>query len=111
MNFEAVLAGLPDAVVAVDAETRIVFWNAAAEELTGRSARRAEGRTLKELFAAERDGLLVAVEQPIGFLSQVLGFRAFGPRDLMLLFPLDTFLKALAGRRSFAHAKMGHSKE
>jgi PAS domain S-box-containing protein len=51
MNFEAVLAGLPDAVIAIDAELRVVFWNAAAEELTGRSARRAEGRALREVFA------------------------------------------------------------
>src|SRR5437667_1050 len=42
MNFEAVLAGLPDAVIAVDAELRVVFWNSAAEVLTERSARRAE---------------------------------------------------------------------
>ena len=31
MNFEAVLAGLPDAVIAVDSELRVVFWNSAAE--------------------------------------------------------------------------------
>jgi two-component system nitrogen regulation sensor histidine kinase GlnL len=53
MNFEAVLAGLPDAVIAVDAEQRVVFWNAAAEELTARSARRAEGRFLKDVFAPD----------------------------------------------------------
>jgi two-component system nitrogen regulation sensor histidine kinase GlnL len=53
MNFEAVLAGLPDAVIAVDAELRVFFWNTAAEELTGRSARRAEGRMLKEVFAGD----------------------------------------------------------
>jgi two-component system, NtrC family, nitrogen regulation sensor histidine kinase GlnL len=53
MNFEAVLAGVPDAVIAVDAELRVVFWNATAEELTGRSARRADGRLLKEVFAPE----------------------------------------------------------
>lgn len=50
MNFEAVLAGLPDAVIAVDPGLRVVFWNAVAEELTGRSARRAQGRLAKELF-------------------------------------------------------------
>jgi two-component system nitrogen regulation sensor histidine kinase GlnL len=53
MNFEAVLSGLPDAVIAVDADVRVVFWNGAAEELTARSARRAEGRVLKEIFAAD----------------------------------------------------------
>ncbi|MBI2162103.1 MAG: PAS domain-containing protein [Candidatus Rokubacteria bacterium] len=50
MNYEAVLAGLPDAVIAVDTSLRIVFWNAAAEVLTERSARRAEGRFVKEMF-------------------------------------------------------------
>ncbi len=53
MNFQAVLAGLPDAVIAVDDELRVVFWNAAAEVLVERSVRRAEGRLLKELFAAD----------------------------------------------------------
>jgi two-component system, NtrC family, nitrogen regulation sensor histidine kinase GlnL len=51
MNYAAVLAGLPDAVVAVDAELRVVFWNTAAEALIGRSARRAEGRPVKEVLA------------------------------------------------------------
>jgi two-component system nitrogen regulation sensor histidine kinase GlnL len=51
MNYEAVLAGLPDAVIAVDASLHIVFWNAAAEVLTARSARRAQGRPVKEVFA------------------------------------------------------------
>jgi PAS domain S-box-containing protein len=50
VNYEAVLAGLPDAVIAVDADTRVVFWNAAAEELLTRSARRAVGRALKDIF-------------------------------------------------------------
>ena len=53
MNFHAVLAGLPDAVIAVDDDVRVVFWNAAAEVLVERSARRAEGRLLKELFAPD----------------------------------------------------------
>src|SRR5256886_10749200 len=50
VNYEGVLAGLPDAVIAVDTSLRIVFWNSAAEVLTERSARRAEGRYLKEVF-------------------------------------------------------------
>jgi PAS domain S-box-containing protein len=53
MNYEAVLAGLPDAVIAVDRGLRIVFWNSAAEVLTERSARRAEGRLVKEVFPAD----------------------------------------------------------
>ena len=53
MNFQAVLAGLPDAVIAVDEQLRVVFWNSAAEVLTERSARRAEGRLLKEIFGEE----------------------------------------------------------
>jgi two-component system, NtrC family, nitrogen regulation sensor histidine kinase GlnL len=52
VSYEAVLAGLPDAVIAVDTTARIVFWNAAAEELIGRSSRRAVGRLLKDVFAA-----------------------------------------------------------
>jgi two-component system nitrogen regulation sensor histidine kinase GlnL len=51
MNYGAVLGGLPDAVIAVDAGLRVVFWNAAAEVLTSRSSRRAEGRLVKEVFA------------------------------------------------------------
>ena len=53
MNYEAVLAGLPDAVIAVDTGLTVVFWNAAAEALTGRSARRAQGRPLKDVFGIE----------------------------------------------------------
>jgi PAS domain S-box-containing protein len=53
VNFEAVLAGLPDAVIAVDGDGRVVFWNASAEQLIARSARRAVGRTIKEIFPFE----------------------------------------------------------
>ncbi len=49
---EVLLAGLPDAVIGVDADLRIVIWNPAAEALLGRSSRRALGKTLKELFPA-----------------------------------------------------------
>ena len=53
LDAEALVAGLPDAVVGVDAELRIVLWNPAAEALLGRSARRVTGRTLKEVFPPE----------------------------------------------------------
>jgi PAS domain S-box-containing protein len=53
VNYEAVLAGLPDAVIAVDTGLSVVFWNSAAEVLTGRSTRRATGRVLKDVFPPE----------------------------------------------------------
>ena len=53
MNFETVLAGLPDAVIAVDSDSTVVFWNAAAEELIARSSRRSVGRALKDIFPFE----------------------------------------------------------
>jgi two-component system, NtrC family, nitrogen regulation sensor histidine kinase GlnL len=53
MNVEAVLSALPDAVIVVDGDGRVVFWNAAAEELIARSSRRAVGRVLKDLFPFE----------------------------------------------------------
>ncbi len=53
LDYEALLAGLPDAVVGVDEALRIVLWNPAAEALLGRSARRTLGRTLKEVFPPE----------------------------------------------------------
>ena len=53
LDYEALIAGLPDAVVGVDDELRIILWNPAAEALLGRSARRVTGRTLKEVFAPE----------------------------------------------------------
>jgi two-component system nitrogen regulation sensor histidine kinase GlnL len=48
LDYEALLAGLPDAVIGVDRELRVVLWNPSAEALLGRSARRALGRPLKE---------------------------------------------------------------
>ena len=50
LDYESFLVGLPDAVVGVDGALRIVLWNPAAEALTGRSARRVHGRTIKEVF-------------------------------------------------------------
>lgn len=53
LDYETFLSGLPDAVVGVDDALRIILWNAAAEALTGKSARRIQGRTLKEVFAPD----------------------------------------------------------
>lgn len=50
LDYESLLAGLPDAVVGVDQALRIILWNPAAEALSGRSGRRVMGRTLKEIF-------------------------------------------------------------
>jgi two-component system, NtrC family, nitrogen regulation sensor histidine kinase GlnL len=50
LDYEALLAGLPDAVLGVDEGLRIVLWNPAAESLLGRSARRTLGRALKDVF-------------------------------------------------------------
>ncbi|MBI3030183.1 MAG: PAS domain-containing protein [Candidatus Rokubacteria bacterium] len=53
LDYESFLSGLPDAVVGVDEAFRIILWNAAAEALTGKSARRVQARTLKEMFAPD----------------------------------------------------------
>ena len=50
LDYEGLLAGLPDAVVGVDDGLRVMLWNPAAESLLGRSARRTVGRALKEVF-------------------------------------------------------------
>ncbi len=50
LDYEALLAGLPDAVLGVDEALRVLLWNPAAEALLGRSARRTIGRQLKEVF-------------------------------------------------------------
>jgi PAS domain S-box-containing protein len=53
VNYEAIMAGLPDAVIVIDVELRIVSWNPAAEVLIGRSARRTVGRSLKDILPVE----------------------------------------------------------
>ena len=53
LDYEALVTGLPDALVGVDADLRIILWNPAAEDLLGRSARRVTGRALKEVFPPE----------------------------------------------------------
>ena len=53
LDYEGLVSGLPDALVGVDTELRVILWNPAAEDLLGRSARRVLGRTLKEVFSPE----------------------------------------------------------
>ncbi len=53
LDYEALVRGLPDALVGVDADLRIILWNPAAEDLLGRSARRVTGRALKDVFPPE----------------------------------------------------------
>ena len=53
LDYEALVSGLPDALVGVDTDLRIILWNPAAEDLLGRSARRVTGRALKEVFPPE----------------------------------------------------------
>ncbi|MFQ5521688.1 MAG: PAS domain-containing protein, partial [Candidatus Methylomirabilia bacterium] len=53
LDYESVLMGLPDAVVGVDEALRVILWNPAAEALTGRSARRVGGRSLKEVLPVD----------------------------------------------------------
>ena len=53
LDYEGLVSGLPDALVGVDTELRVILWNPAAEDLLGRSARRVLGRALKEVFAPE----------------------------------------------------------
>jgi two-component system nitrogen regulation sensor histidine kinase GlnL len=50
LDYEAVLTGLPDAVVGIGEGLRMGLGTPAAAELRGRSARRALGRTLKDVF-------------------------------------------------------------
>jgi two-component system nitrogen regulation sensor histidine kinase GlnL len=50
LDYESLVAGLPDAVVGVDEALHVLLWNPAAEALLGRSARRVVGRALKEVF-------------------------------------------------------------
>lgn len=57
LDYGALIAGLPDAVIGARADLTVFLWNAAAEVLTGRSATRAMGRSLAELVP--REGRLI----------------------------------------------------
>ena len=53
LDYGRLLAGLPDAVIGVGSDLAVFLWNAATEALVGRSATRALGRELPELFGRE----------------------------------------------------------
>jgi PAS domain S-box-containing protein len=52
-DYGGLLASLPDAVIGVRPDQSVFLWNAAAEALIGRSARRAVGRLLVDLFGPD----------------------------------------------------------
>src|SRR2546422_985348 len=74
MNFETVLAGLPDAVVAVDDALRVVFWNGAAEVRRGETLA-AAGRMAVGL-AHEIRNPLGAIRGAVQLLARELGGEA-----------------------------------
>ena len=49
LDYEALVSGLPDALVGVDADIRVVLWNPAAEELLGREVTNATGQVAGRL--------------------------------------------------------------
>jgi two-component system nitrogen regulation sensor histidine kinase GlnL len=52
-DYGGLLASLPDAVIGVRPDGTVFLWNAAAEVLIGRSATRAVGRAVGDLFGSE----------------------------------------------------------
>lgn len=56
LNFDALLHGMPDAVIATNEKNTIVDMNPAAEKLTGWIVKEALGKNLFEVFQTTRDG-------------------------------------------------------
>jgi PAS domain S-box-containing protein len=52
-DYGGLLASLPDAVIGVRPDLTVFLWNAAAEVLVGRSATRAIGRSVADVFPVE----------------------------------------------------------
>ncbi|MEO4046344.1 EAL domain-containing protein [Pseudomonas sp. CAU 1711] len=73
---QTILAAIGDAVISLDREGRIAYMNAAAEQLTGCSARQAEGAPFEQLFSIVDEHAEGAGESP---LRQILhGEQALG---------------------------------
>jgi PAS domain S-box-containing protein len=62
---DVTLRSIGDAVIACDAEGRIVFMNAVAELLTGWNERDASERTLQEIFKIVNETTRAIVESPV----------------------------------------------
>ncbi|MDH3999533.1 MAG: PAS domain-containing protein, partial [Desulfuromonadales bacterium] len=61
MSFEQTLGSIPSGLFVVDAEMRIVYWNKAAEQVTGFTAAEAVGRPcsfMEGIPCGRRCGLL-----------------------------------------------------
>ena len=65
----AILANIADGIVAVDRESHVVLWNAAAERITGVSGNEALGRTIEDVLQRSlsstggQPGRLVAIQR------------------------------------------------
>src|SRR5690348_5114106 len=78
----AILEGLPDAVVAIAADGRIVFVNALAETLFGYRREELVGEPVQKLWPermreryTRNMRLYVATERPLRFSSEAWGLR------------------------------------
>src|SRR3954449_9474002 len=125
----AVLEGLPDAVVAIASDERIVFVNALAEELFGWPAAELVGRPVQTLWperVRERYlrnmRLYFATEHPLRFTTEAWGVRRDGAEfagemswgvvesaggPLLLAIGRDVTLRRVADERVRALAAMG----
>jgi PAS domain S-box-containing protein len=63
--YETTLQSIGDAVIATDAQARIVFMNPIAERLTGWTLHRARGRDCGEVFRIINEGTRQPVESPV----------------------------------------------
>ena len=64
-RFRVTLASIGDAVISTDAERRVVFMNAMAEELTGWREADAEGRPIEEVFRIISETTRRPVDSPV----------------------------------------------
>ena len=65
-RYRVTLAGIGDAVIATDANGRVTFMNAVAEQLTGWPTAEATGRLVSDVFPISNEDTGEPVEDPIG---------------------------------------------